>query len=403
MEKVRLNLFKLYDKDERMKGSIKIILTNNLKELIKDIIEEIKTRENLKTWELSEKLGMSYSTLRMSFRRNRISLNFIKRLLEFCPDKKEEIINEINELSSGTGNTYIRVKAPKFLTENLCKIVGAIIADGNLYLGKNKRKWQIKIGDQYRDNLELFSEWLNQEFGIKLKVKKDKKQQMFYIDFSNKIIFKYLTNIFGIKNGNKSSVVTIPKIIKESTFNYHVAFAVGLCMFDGGIGFGRCNFSLNTKSKCLIEEFNKILDRLNINYSYKEKPNSANGLYQTFVWCKNDLKKILNYLIEPNTTKWKQLNILLNGFKTCNYKNLELIDVLYPSPRKTSIGFSNIIKLFEKSGPLTKKEIQLRLNRSERTVRSLLNSLERMKILKCTANKPYKVWSINPYLKLKRR
>jgi hypothetical protein len=122
-----------------------------------------------------------------------------------------------------------------------------------------------------------------------------------------------------------------------------------------------------------------------------------------FVWCKNDLKKILNYLIEPNTTKWKQLNILLNEFKTCNYKNLELIDILYPSQRKTSISFSNIIKLFEKFGPLTKKEIQLRLNRSERTVRSLLNSLERMKILKCTANKPYKVWSINPYLKLKRR
>jgi len=401
MKKVRLDLFKLHEENDKSKGSIKIILTSQLKKVIKDIIEEIKEKKKLSTYELSEKLGMRYSTLRMSLVRNRLPLNFVKKLLDFCPHKKAEVIDEIRELSSGTGNTYVRVKTPRFLTENLCKIVGAIIADGNLYLGKNKRKWQIKIGDQYKDNLELLSKWLNREFGVKFKVKKDKKHRMFYIEFSNKIIFKFLNRIFDIKIGSKSSTVGMPNIIKKSAFNYHIAFAIGLCMFDGGIGFGRCNFSLSTKSKKLIEEFNKILNKLDISYSYNGLPNHANGLYQTVVWSKNDLRKILKYLIEPNTTKWRQLYILLNGFKHYNYKNLELVDILYPLQRKSAVRFSDIIKLFKKHNLLTKKEIQLKLNRSERTVRSLLNSLERMKLLKSTVNNSYKVWSRNFNLKEK--
>jgi len=98
MKEVRLDLFKLYNKDEKIKGSIKIILTNKLKKLIKNIIEEIKTKEKLKTSELSEKLGVRYSTLRMSFKRNRLSLNFIKRLLDsYSHDKKIEIIDEIKK------------------------------------------------------------------------------------------------------------------------------------------------------------------------------------------------------------------------------------------------------------------------------------------------------------------
>lgn len=396
MKEVKLDLFKLYNENEKIKGSIKIILTEKLKKLIKEIINELKSKEKLRTYELSEKLGMKCSTLRMSFKRNRLSLNFVKKLLDHS-DEKSVLIKEIKELSSGTGNTYIRVKSPKILTENLCKIVGAIVADGNLYLGKNNRKWQIKIGDQYRDNLELFSEWMDKEFGIKLEVRKDRKLRMFFIDFSNKIIFDYLNKLFSIKIGNKSSSVEMPKIINRSSLKYRVAFATGLSMFDGGIGFGRRNFSFNTRSKMLSENFNKVLHNLSINYSYSTKPNKANNLYQTFVWSERDLRKVLEYLIEPNTIKWKQLNILLNG----SDKKIEpeLIEELYPLQRRTAIGFLNIINLFKDNTSLTKKEIQSKLKRSERTTRSLLNSLERMKVLKSDFNKSYKVWSLNQNLK----
>lgn len=398
MKYVGLDLFKLHSDRENIKGSTKIILTSSLKEHLKTIFKEIKTKHRLRSSILAEKLGINYTTLRMSFKRNRVPLSFVKRLLEYCShEEKSRVMGEIEEMSSGTGNTYIRVRMPKFLTENICKIAGAVIADGNLYLGKSNRKWSIKIADQYKDNLELFSNWLDSEFGVRYEIKEDKKLRMFYIEFSNKIIFNYLNKILDVKAGEKSSSVHMPEIIRESPLNYQVAFSVGLCMFDGSVGFTRLNFSFNTKSKVLIQEFNEILRKLNIVYSFNNKRNVANGLYQTFVWSRSEIAKILNNLIETNTTKWKQLNTMLNGLENSNMENLKLIKSLYPRPRKSCIGLSDVIGVFE-GKYLTKKEIQSKLNRSERTTRSLLNSLERMKILKSKFVKSYKVWKLNSNL-----
>jgi len=341
MKRVRLDLFKLCEVDEKAKGCIKVILTPALKKKTKAILEGVKRVERRKVEEIVEELGMKYSTFRMSIQRKRLPLILIKKLVERCdPYEEMEIIREIKELSSGTGNNYVKVNAPKLLTENLCKIAGAIVADGNLYIGKGE-KWQIKIGDQYKDNLESFSKWIKQEFGMSVKIKKDKRYRMFYIDFSNKIIFNYLHKIFNVEIGKKSSTASMPRIIKNSPFKYRKAFVIGLCMFDGGIGFERTYFCLSTKSKNLLREFNKILKRLKINYSSTNKPNRANKLYQTYVWSKSDLRKVLDYLLEPNTTKWKQLKALLDGLRSSNYKeNLKIIATLFPKVRRTCMGFS---------------------------------------------------------------
>jgi predicted HTH transcriptional regulator len=105
---------------------------------------------------------------------------------------------------------------------------------------------------------------------------------------------------------------------------------------------------------------------------------------------------VLNYLLESNTTKWKQLKTLLDGLRSSNYKeNLKIITALFPKVRRMCIGFFDVIKLFEESGMMTKKEVERKLNRSERTVRSLLDCLEKMSILKSKNENPYKVWYLN--------
>ena len=45
MKEVRLDLFSLYDQREKPKGSIKVILTNESKKIIKDVLGKIKTKE----------------------------------------------------------------------------------------------------------------------------------------------------------------------------------------------------------------------------------------------------------------------------------------------------------------------------------------------------------------------
>lgn len=44
---------------------------------------------------------------------------------------------------------------------------------------------------------------------------------------------------------------------------------------------------------------------------------------------------------------------------------------------------------------MTKKEVERKLNRSERTVRSLLGCLEKMSILNSKNENSYKVWYLN--------
>jgi len=58
-------------------------------------------------------------------------------------------------------------------------------------------------------------------------------------------------------------------------------------------------------------------------------------------------------------------------------------------------GIFDVIKLFEEGRTLTKKEVERKLNRSERTVRSLLGCLEKMNILKSKNENSYKVWYLN--------
>lgn len=80
-------------------------------------------------------------------------------------------------------------------------------------------------------------------------------------------------------------------------------------------------------------------------------------------------------------------------------ENLDIFYTLYPFQRKSSVNFSDIIKFFEKKKLLSKREVQLKINRSERTTRSLLNLVERMNVLNSTINNSYKVWSLNQNLK----
>lgn len=57
------------------------------------------------------------------------------------------------------------------------------------------------------------------------------------------------------------------------------------------------------------------------------------------------------------------------------------------------------LDLFKLYDEIEKKKGSIKINRSERTTRPLLNSLERMKVLKSDTNNSYKVWSLNQNLK----
>ena len=100
-------------------------------------------------------------------------------------------------------------------SNNLSSMVGAFIADGHLRFRKTKRgpRYEIIFREEYKSNIMALAKWINYTFDIGIKPKKEKNHYSLYI--SNKIIFRYFTEIFGFTPGRKTETVAIPKIIRN--------------------------------------------------------------------------------------------------------------------------------------------------------------------------------------------
>jgi len=260
------------------------------------------------------------------------------------------------------------VKAIKNLDITLCKIMGAFAADGNLYLQikaasfdnkkikeiandilnendikykvffdrtrrcyffrtsdqgiiekiKSKRfprniwvsfSYKVTLREQYRESVEIFSGWIESTFGIKLKARKSKGENEWFIVFTNKIIGRYLKNMFGFPAGKKARTVDEPLIIKKGDYECRKAFALGVMTFDGSVSL-ESRLRLMVKSKRLRDSIADIFA--------KEfgKSNLIIGLTKReeyYVQTRKNLpiKRMMEF-IDAGTKKYKRLEMFLN-------------------------------------------------------------------------------------------
>jgi len=411
MGNIRLDLFKLHDENDKGQGRIKAVLNEELKNLLKQMVIDIRKTKKLKVKDIAKSVNLRYYEFWRCLNQCHIPLITLNKLvllwLEITDgnvkNKMEDVTRNITLLSHGAGNTYKVVTVPRILTENLCKICGAIIADGHLKYRKTKNgcDYSIIVRDQYEDNLLLFTKWLKEEFGTIVRPAYDKNQRLWYIDFSNKIIFRYLNSIFEIPFGKKSNIVKIPKLIENSYDEYRKAFVVGVLMFDGGINYRNGYFDLSTKSEFLVKNIEHILRKFNIKPDYISKEiDKYSKVFELRIRRKKKLGRLLQLFIEPNTTKWEQLNTHVNGLN--NFDNLfEIImklNALYPRIRD-SITFEDVIKTIEKFKLVKVSDLTQKLDRKKTVIYEYLECLENWKILESHRIGLYKVWHINPNLK----
>jgi len=272
-------------------------------------------------------------------------------------------INVINKKTSLKKIEYLKVnaakakpiKAVKTMSVTLCKILGSHAADGNLYtrigfdsrvikplesilnieqrkqiyktnrgtyryrvaykeaikilkqkLPRNIKIWQeynIDLTDHYKNAVSTYSGWIKKLFGLDLLVKKYPKKDAWRINFSNKIIARYLANFFEFPIGEKTETVNEPSIIRKSKNMYRLAFLQGVMLFDGGVDKSGC-ISLVSKSGKLINSAKKILNNNGIcpRLYFDVKRNRYSLNFRKFQ-SKNSL-----YLFEANTEKWQKLS-----------------------------------------------------------------------------------------------
>jgi hypothetical protein len=323
MKKIRLDLFKLHDENDKGQGIIKAVNNTKLKSFLKKIMKDIQKKENLSVKDIAKKMDLSYLNFYNKLFRKKAELQLIKKLIKIWGDlmksstkeidrKQIEIQDAIEELTYGAGNTHKIVKAPKFLTKNLCKIAGAIIADGHLIKHIKKSgspSYLISIDDEFKDNLDRFCEWMKEEFGTIMQPKYSRKNNYWRVDFGNKIIYRYLNKLLEVPIGKKHEIVKTPSLIKFADLSLKISFLNGLFLFDGGIGSKSIYFNYSTKSITLLKEVKETLMELNIEPDYISKDIiPSTKVAELRIWSKEKLKKLTKIFSKvEHAQKWIKL------------------------------------------------------------------------------------------------
>jgi SpoVK/Ycf46/Vps4 family AAA+-type ATPase len=250
-----ISLKELYDLDKN-----KIMPTSDLRNKILNLLIKYK---NLKKEQIEQDLVLSRASLN-NFLRNLVNDDLIKVKgqdvkINFSLDK---IHKEINGLARKENEKIYPIKENYFITfpniidENLAKLLGIIISDGNL------ENYRANIFGETADTaLKLSNELflLNNKTFIEQGNKR--------LDIHSRAIVKFLNEYFGIPVGKKSYIVKIPEQIFNSPNSVKAAFLAGLFEGDGSVGN---DIRFNSKSKELSYGISRLLLSLGIFSRMKE-------------------------------------------------------------------------------------------------------------------------------------
>jgi len=325
---------------------------------------------------LSKKLNVSLNfTEKIIYgKRKEVALIFILKLLKYWStilrkskkefnEKKKEIQETFQFLKENTGGKAFKVKAPKVVSPEFSKIIGAMIADGSLFKSLNT----ISIIDEDKTNLENFSNWMESVFGIIPKIRKKKYCNAWYIKIDNKVIKRYFLVFFTFSKGKKSLNYDVPLLIKKSNFEIQKAFAEGVMCFDGIVRLKK-EVGINIGSKKLRDSLFEIFIKYGLKVK-KSKKEDKTGMWRIYSYGKSNVEqyyKWLNYFAE-GSEKWFRIFEWINGFQGSVKNTKDALIILkecFPIRSNSKITLSQFLNFFMKNKALTLNQILSILERS---------------------------------------
>lgn len=177
-------------------------------------------------------------------------------------------------------------KIPKKLDNTLCCYIGLIIGDG--HIKKDKKRISIELVDE--ELIRKIEKITQNLFGInssiyKIKDKRPNRKIRYLLQVDNSPLHCFLNEVIKIPKGNKSSIVEIPELIKNSNLKNKVSFLIGLFAADGGKR-NHSKIGLSSASKKLRDDISYALKEQNIkhfkdNWIYKKYKKEYFGIYFT--------------------------------------------------------------------------------------------------------------------------
>lgn len=244
--------------------------------------------------------------------------------------------------------------------------------------------YKLEFVDSSKESMEYLRGLLFKLFGYRIKIKSIRTAKGYYAVFSNKVIGRYIKNIFGFPLGKKSNIVDAPNLIKKAPFIIRKAFVRGVIQFDGSVGMkGKVKFSTNSKK--LLSFFLKVIKRENIRgRAWRRKDRK-----QEFGFESPSTKQWLTYFIK-GTSKHQRLYEHIYGFRgkaNSIEQAIKIFEKALPLTSRSFLTFPKLIKTASKLKEFTRYQIlnELKKDYAARDYKSLstkLDILEKASIIK---------------------
>lgn len=111
---------------------------------------------------------------------------------------------------------------------------------------------------------EIYPQLVARLFGVKIRTKYSNRDNTYDGSFGSRVIFRYITKIFGLQPGPKAKIARIPRLILSSSHSIKASFVRGFFDTDGGISGGK-DIEFSTSSRKLCGEIKGVLREFGLN------------------------------------------------------------------------------------------------------------------------------------------
>lgn len=188
----------------------------------------------------------------------------------------DELIDVINKLKCILPNQKFSIKRTStnkfrvvFTIAPETKDVFKILKNSESIIVWNKP--QINITDQDLNALRLLKNNLTKCFGIDVKIRRVNGKNAWKISFENKVIMRFFTKFLKIPIGDKTNCACEPEIIRKSDIKFRMAFVKGVMTFDGSVNKVGAT-ELLVKSKTLRDNVEEIVLQMGFKVSKTGTP-----------------------------------------------------------------------------------------------------------------------------------
>lgn len=248
-------------------------------EKFSEVLREIRQEEGSLA-NLAESIGVPDATLYNHMaEKHSPSLETIEKVLGYKEDTQADF--SINRIKGKSNSRSVRV--PKEVNEELAEFLGVLMSDG--YIDEHF----IEFHSKDLELLHRLDELLENLFDIKSSTYYGDKR----IRIHSKALSLLVSNIIGMKSGEKSHKFKVPDIIFKGTDGIIAGFLRGYYYGNGSAGDNEINF--DSMSEEMAETFSFSLLRLGILHRIE----NVDGNYQVIIPGGRNLKKFKE-LISPS-------------------------------------------------------------------------------------------------------